>query len=277
MTAELCDCYPTKRAGVLSVLDAVSSAVGERPVFVWGLDGRLRPVVEGRERPHLAAASNWLALATVAARLVGQKTGLLIDIGSTTTDLIPLQAGSAVVRGRTDTERLQTGELVYAGVRRTPLCAIADRLSFRGRATGLAAELFATTLDVFITLGDLPEDPHDRATADGRPAIKDACRDRLARMVGADREGFTTEDAVRFSVSVREALLARLAATLDLHQTGRPEVVVVAGSGEFLALRLAERLHRTGGHVLRLSEAWGPAASAAACARALLEIASQPS
>ena len=75
MTAELCDCYPTKRDGVRAVLDAVSARLPGRPVVVWGLDGRLRPIDEVRERPELAAAANWLALATVAARLVGRRDG----------------------------------------------------------------------------------------------------------------------------------------------------------------------------------------------------------
>jgi probable H4MPT-linked C1 transfer pathway protein len=273
MTAELCDCYPTKRIGVHAVLDAALEAVGTRPLLVWGLDGELRSLAAIRERPGLAAASNWLALATVAARHCGQGTGLLIDVGSTTTDLIPIRDGQVAARGRTDTERLQTGELVYAGVRRTPVCALADRLPFRGRATGLSAELFATTLDVFLTLGDLAEDPVDRSTADGRPATVDASRDRLARMIGADRDGFTADDAILFSTAARESLLSRLARAAEWTGVERPSVVVVSGSGEFLAHVLAARLIREGGRIVRLSEAWGAAVSEAACARALVEIA----
>ena len=88
-----------------------------------------------------------------------------------------------VARGRSDTERLQTGELVYAGVRRTPVCALATELPVRGIATGLAAEIFASTLDVYLTLGDIESNPTDLSTADGRPATVEAARDRLARMV----------------------------------------------------------------------------------------------
>lgn len=273
MTAELCDCYPTKRAGVRAVLDAVAAALPGRRVFVWGLDARLRPLAEARERPDLAAAANWLALATVAARAVARGAGLLVDIGSTTTDLIPLCDGRVAARGRTDTGRLQSGELVYAGVRRTPVFALADRLPFRGRATALAAELFATTLDIFITLGDIPEDPADVSTADGRPATREASRDRLARTVGADRDGFSAGDAVRLSEAAREAFLARLACAADRLGVGNPAVIVASGSGEFLARLFAGRRLGAAGRLLCLSEAWGPAASDAACARALLRIA----
>lgn len=279
MTAELCDCFPTKRDGVIHVVDAVAKALPDRPSWFWGLDGRFWSDEELRRDPLQAAAANWLALATVAARLAGPGVGLLIDIGSTTTDLIPLKDGSVAARGRTDTERLGTGELVYAGVRRTPVCAIASRLRFRGRATGLAAELFATTLDVYLTRGEISEDPDDTATGDGRPATIDAARDRLARMVGADREGFSREDAIQFSTSVHEALLERLAEAARSACTstvGCPSVVVVAGSGEFLARELAHLVSGPQGHVVSLAERWGVEASSAGCAHALLTLARDP-
>jgi len=67
------------------------------------------------------AAANWLALATYAGRLAPRGPAVLLDVGSTTTDVIPLQDGTPVPRGRTDPERLESKELVYTGVRRTPL------------------------------------------------------------------------------------------------------------------------------------------------------------
>jgi probable H4MPT-linked C1 transfer pathway protein len=275
MTAELCDCFPTKRAGILALLDAVAAAF-PRPLSVWGVDGRFHTPDEIRSDPHLAAAANWLALATVAARLAGEGGSLLIDVGSTTTDLIPLSDGRVAAAGTNDTERLRTGELVYAGVKRTPLAALAPSLPFRGRATRLCAELFATTLDVYLTLGLVPDDPPDRATADGRPATADAARDRLARMVGADRDGFSAADARALASAADEALLLRLAeAALDACRPlgGRPGTVIVSGSGEFLAHRLAARVVQAGGKVIGLSDLWGRDASAAACAQALVVLA----
>ncbi len=166
MTAELSDCYPTKATGVSAVLDAVSEGLPGRSIVVWGVDGAFHSVAEARRQPHLAAAANWLALASLAARLIPEECGLLIDIGSTTTDLIPLDRGQVVARGRSDTERLQTGELVYAGVRRTPVCALATELPLRGITTGLAAEIFASTLDVYLTLGDI--ESNAERSVDGR-------------------------------------------------------------------------------------------------------------
>jgi probable H4MPT-linked C1 transfer pathway protein len=278
MTAELSDCYPTKQVGVNAVLDAVEEALPGRQIVVWGVDGAFHTVADIRRRPHLAAAANWLALATLAARLIPQARGLLIDIGTTTTDLIPLDCGRVAARGRSDTERLQLGELVYAGVRRTPICALATELDFRGQPTGLAAEIFASTLDVYLTLGDIKPDPSDLSTADGRPATVAAARDRLARMVGADREGFSADDARAFSQAAEECLMQRLVLAAERAAgptIGLPTAAVVAGSGDFLARRLAQRLIQPDGTIVSLKEAWGAVASSAGCAYALVQLASE--
>ena len=126
-----------------------------------------------------------------------------------------------------------------------------------------------------MTLGDLDPDPTDLATADGRGATVDAARDRLARMIGADRESFSADDAVELSRSAAECLLRRLAqAAHRVCQAtiGIADVAVVAGSGEFLARRLAARVLGPDRPIISLAEAWGCAASTAGCARALLTL-----
>ncbi len=278
MTAELCDCYPTKEVGVKAILDAMVEALPGRSIAVWGVDGAFHTVNDAREAPRLVAAANWLALATLAARLLPRDRALLIDIGSTTTDLIPLDHGIVAARGRSDTERLQSGELVYAGVRRTPVCALATELPFRGIPTGLAAELFASTLDVYLTLGDIESNPLDLSTADGQPSTADAARDRLARMIGADRDGFSRDDALALSQAADACLMNRLEQAADRAcrpTIGRPSAVVIAGSGDFIARRLAHRLIAPDGQVISLKEAWGELVSAAGCAFALVQLVSE--
>ena len=186
--------------------------------------------------------------------------------------------GTGLRRGRTDTERLQTGELVYAGVRRTPICALATELPLRGIPTGLAAEIFASTLDVYLILGDIESEPDNRSTADGRPATVDAARDRLARMVGADRDSFSALDAISFAQAADQCLIERLRQAAEracAATIGKPAAAVISGSGSFLARRLADRLIDLGGPVISLKEAWGEVASAAGCAFALLALAAE--
>ena len=278
MTAELCDCFATKADGVRAILAATAQAAGPRAVRVWGTDGSFHDPAAVLAHPRLAAASNWLALATVIARGEFGPAGLLIDVGSTTADLIPWRDGAVAIPldRRTDLARLQAGALVYAGGRRTPLCALGPTLDYRGTPTPLMAELFATTADVYLTLGHLPADDFDCATGDGQPLTLDAARDRLARMVGLDRDDFTPDDAVALARSADATLLDRLegAAGRMLADSlgGWPSSVVISGTGEFLARRLADRLAAPGGSVASLAESWGAEASSAACAHALIRL-----
>ncbi len=69
MTAELADCYRTKREGVAAVINAVEQAAGPIPVHVWQTNGRFVTPNEARESYTLVAAANWHALATFVGRL----------------------------------------------------------------------------------------------------------------------------------------------------------------------------------------------------------------
>ena len=184
-------------------------------------------IAEALADPVPAAAANWLALATYAGRLAPRGRALLLDLGSTTADIIPLVDGRPTPRGRTDPDRLASGELVYCGVRRTPLCAIFGLTK--------AAEFFATTEDVYVALGRLPESPERTDTADGRPATRMHALARLARMECADVEGGGRSR--RIAAEAQALQVRRLAdavrAVAD-RLPGPVETVVLAGSGRFL-------------------------------------------
>ncbi len=267
MTGELCDCFGTKREGVAAILDAAARAAGPTPVQVWRTDGRLVSPDEARRTPLRTAAANWLALATFAGRLAPRGPALLLDMGSTTTDIIPLVDGVPVPQGRTDTERLQSGELVYTGIRRTPLCAL---------LSDVAAEFFATTLDVYLVLGVLPEDPNERDTADGRPATRNLAHARLARMICGDLETTTEDERLRLAHRFHQRqhyLLDNALQCVAESLPALPETVILSGIGEPVTriLPVVESVRR----VVSFREQFGPAISEAACAYALAVLAAE--
>jgi hypothetical protein len=96
-------------------------------------------------------------------------------------------------------------------------------------------------------------------------------------MVGGDLDSVPIEDALALARSADQALVDRLeaAAMRACTDLGRPRAVVVAGSGDFLARRLAGRVVEPGGTILELRQAWGPLASSAGCAHALVLLASE--
>jgi probable H4MPT-linked C1 transfer pathway protein len=271
MTGELCDCFATKREGVAAILDAVTAVAGKFPVRIWRTDGRLVDVATAKATPLQTAAANWLALAEYVGRYLPEEPGLLIDVGSTTTDIVPLDSGRPIPLGRTDLERLRSGELVYTGVRRTPVCAI---LGSEG-----AAEWFATTQDVYLLLGRLPEDRADRQTADGRPATRAAAHGRLARMLCSDSEGLSEAETMALASRVASRQIDQVRAAVGsvaARLPGPPRGIVVAGSGEFLAREaLRGDTGLNGVPIFSLAERLGPEISRAACAYALAVLASE--
>ncbi len=274
MTGELCDCFETKRQGVHAILAAAQKASGDRPVKVWSSDGVFVTAEEAR-RDHLkVAAANWHALATFAGRYAYHHGGLLLDIGSTTSDIIPLDHGVPSTYGVTDPERLIFRELVYTGVRRTPLCAIiSDRTM---------AELFATTQDVYVVLGLLPEAPDDCDTADNRPLTVEKSLARLARMLGGDVETIPEEQTIRFATAVHTQVIKTLVQAIRVayyHSQNPPELrtVLVSGAGEFLARRVIEEFR--GGapveRVVSLNDELGPVVSSCAPAYSVAVLATE--
>ncbi len=272
MTAELADCYETKAEGVTRILAAVQEVAGSRPVHVWATSGKFITPAEAISQPLAAAASNWQALATWAVRWTNGSPALLMDIGTTTTDLIPIDAGRSATIGMTDATRMSAGELIYTGVRRTPLCAIAPATPIRDTEYRLAAEWFATTLDVYLWLGDIPEDHTDTETANGRPATKHAAHDRLARQLCCDRTELDAEAITQVAQHLAHCQATDISLALDqvLHHRVQRQTVIVSGSGSFLARRLAARHPRLReARIIDLSEQLSGDLAAAACAYAV--------
>lgn len=276
MTGELADCFETKADGVNHILSAVETAAERRSVAVWQTGGEFVSTQDARELTPLVAAANWHALAAWTARMTPQGAGLLIDLGSTTTDLIPLVDGLPEPVGRTDLERLLSGELLYLGVRRTPLCAVVAEVPFRTVVCPLAAEVFATTLDVWLLTGDIPEAPADCSTANGRPATRSGAHDRLTRMLCCDRDEVPLPEAERLAQWVAGRMQSRLTVAIERIAQAlcqRCSAVVTAGEGEFLTRRaLAGVSSLRDVPRLSLQEILGPAHSSAACAYALARL-----
>ncbi len=201
----------------------------------------------------------------------------LIDIGSTTVDFIPLIDGRPAAAGDTDIDRLLSGQLVYTGVERSPVCALVQTLPYRGRDCPVAQELFATTRDAYLLLGDLPESPNDHHTADHRPATRDAACRRMARMLSANELQFGVDDAVACAQHVAHeqlAMLVRAAQRVLDHLQPQPATAILSGHGEFLARRLLAALAWQG-EIISLVERLGPIVSRCAPAHALAVLAKE--
>jgi (4-(4-[2-(gamma-L-glutamylamino)ethyl]phenoxymethyl)furan-2-yl)methanamine synthase len=273
MTAELADCFATKREGVRCVLDAFRTAFPDIDPWVFGTDGQFRSVKEARNRPEDVAAANWVASAMLVARTFPE--GIFLDVGSTTTDIIPIVGGRMAACGRTDTERLRSGELVYTGALRTPIAAIVRCVPLGGSRCRVAAEHFAVAADVHLWLGHIEPSEYTCDTPDGRGRDRRDAAARLARMVCADRETLTDADITAIANHVSRTQMTDVAAGIRQvvrRQVIRPTSAVISGQGAFLARSAAQQ---TGLEIRDLAGDVGWAAAravpAAAVARLLID------
>ena len=243
MTGELADVFPDRYSGVVSLVERLGAALGPATRFWMGPRG-MGSAEQAVANHSDVASTNFLAAASVAARRADD--GLLIDMGSTTTDIVPFAGGVVTARGVSDADRLRTGELVYTGLTRTPVMAVATRGLFQGQWQGLARDPFATMGDVRRVMSELPDGVDQHASADGRGKSRDESRARLARCFGRDvapeedeawlmAARALAEEQVR---SIHDGCLAVLSAA-PLHPS---PTIVTAGIGAKVALEVARRL-----------------------------------
>jgi len=235
MTGEMVDLFADREQGVLAISSALARAL-EGPVRYFAGDAGWRRDAELPAHWADVASANWLATARHAALAAG--TGLLVDIGSTTTDLVAFVDGRVPTRSRTDAQRLASGELLYHGVVRTPLCAVAQRIDWRGQSLNVMNEFFATSADVYRLTGEL-DAAHDlHPSADNAAKDADATRQRLARMIGLDRRDAAPGDWLAFANAWRslqvKVLHAEMQRVMAAHGLPGDATIVGAGCGAFL-------------------------------------------
>lgn len=269
MTAELSQMFRSKREGVSFILDAVVRAFPVADVAVYAVEGRFLSPDAARAQPLAVAAANWAATARVVA--LRYPDSILVDTGTTTTDIIPIVGGRVVAEGWSDPDRLASGELVYTGAVRTPTEAMASHVWIAGRRYGMSAEAFALSADVHVWRGDLA--PHDYSvpTPDGRPSDRPFAGERLRRVICSDPELADEARVSEIAGALAGAQVARIADAIIRVRAGRTELktAVVTGLGAFLGAAAA----RTAGlDVVRLADELGTDAAefAPAAAVALL-------
>ena len=228
MSGELADCFGSKMEGIRSIVASVQEVYPG--ALFYGTDAAFHrdPV------PQLAAA-NWLASADL---LRGRFPGaVLLDIGSTTTDILPLPLFTDLM-GLTDLGRLRRGYLLYTGLLRTPVEAQLTEVTLDGAAIPVSTEHFAIAADAHLVLGHISPrvyscDTPDRAGKDVGSALR-----RLARVVCADLDEIGPEGAMEIARQFWEAQRDRVRAAVDrvAAECGAGHVMV-AGIGSSLLAR----------------------------------------
>lgn len=247
MTAELSDSYQTKREGVHHILACVKSVFPDVAIQVLNTDAKLEPLKKAQEEPLGVAAANWAATGWLVAQLV--KDCVMVDVGSTSTSIIPVVNGQVATKGGTDLAKLICGELVYTGGLRTNVAAIVHSVPVKGEVAGVASELFALSGDVHLVLGNITEKEYTSETADGRGKSLPEASARLARVVCADMEMLTQQETREIAKYIQDKQVNQIAEGLTKvynytkAKAAHDVPVVVTGLGkDFIAKKAAQKI-----------------------------------
>ena len=238
MTAELVDAYKTKREGVIDIAKKSKESFSVPTGFI-GLNGVLS-FEELVERPDEVAAANWIATSKIAAEI--DENCIMIDTGSTTTDIIPIRDKLECAKGRSDLERLKTGELVYSATLRTNLAAIVDKVPLDKEFVRVSSELFATTADIHTVLGNITEEDYSCSTPDGAGKSKEDCMRRISRVICGDMDMLSQFDIEKIATYIYRKQVQKVAEVLlEVSKRENLTKVVTTGLGmDIIGARAAE-------------------------------------
>jgi (4-(4-[2-(gamma-L-glutamylamino)ethyl]phenoxymethyl)furan-2-yl)methanamine synthase len=248
MTGELVDLFENRHQGVCEIANVACKMLGDNVHFYAADNCEIEQqpnFVRQFDVPRFAstiASANWHASASFLAQHV--PNALLIDIGSTTTDIIAIEGGKVVSAGISDAYRMQADSLVYTGVVRTPVMALAQKLPFDDGdemlEVNVAAELFATMADVYRLTGELTADDADTADGKGKTQLESARR--LARMIGRDvdknLENKEMEKWIKLAFACRNMQMQQIKSAMQKQL--KPNMTIIgAGAGSFLVKAMA--------------------------------------
>jgi hypothetical protein len=196
------------------------------------VDGELRRRID---EPLKFSASNWVA--SVLFLKNEFKEFIFVDMGSTTTDIIPVKGD--VLADKTDFGRLRRGELYYAGLLRTPPHYILPEYD----GVPISPEYFAVMGDVMVLTGEISEENYTVDTPDGRGKSREDCLRRVARLFCADEEEVGEEFLKDFAYACRnrfvEILRGLILRKVKEYGIG---MVIGCGVGEVLIERAVDEL-----------------------------------
>lgn len=228
MTAELVDAYKTKKEGVIDIAKKSKESFSVPTGFI-GLNGVLS-FEKLIERPDEVAAANWIATAKIASKI--EENCIMIDTGSTTTDIIPVKDGSECAKGRSDLERLKTGELVYSGTLRTNVAAIVDKVPLNNESVRVSSELFAIIADVHMVLGNITGEDYTCSTPDGAGKSKEDCMRRISRVICGDLDMLSQQDIENIAAYIYKKQVQKVGeALLEVSKRENLAQIVTTGLG----------------------------------------------
>ncbi|VAX16995.1 4-[[4-(2-aminoethyl)phenoxy]-methyl]-2-furanmethanamine-glutamate synthase [hydrothermal vent metagenome] len=244
MTGELSDVFKSRAQGVRWILDSALKAVRRIEMRVVDVNGRLISTQSAKRNPACVSSANWSATGAFVSRWI--TNGIVVDIGSTTTDILPVVNGEVAVKGKTDYERLKNGELLYTGYLRTSAVAVCPEINLDGATLSTCPEHFAIVGDAHLYLGDIKPKNYTCLTPDGRGKTKTAAGARLARLVLSDSKTLKNKGITSIATQIIKAQEEKIALGIKriVHNHGlNMAPIIVIGPGRIYLKQIKKRLN----------------------------------
>lgn len=179
MSAELCDNFKSRKHGALILTEKCKHLKFNNFFYVKSSKTFLK---EPKFKELISM--NWHSVGRLFEKKV--ENAIIVDFGSTTTDLICIKNKKLVNKFFDDFSRINNFELLYTGFTRTPIFGITNEICIGKNKLKIIPEFFSNTSDVYRILKKLKRKIDIDITADrSQKTIKDSFR-RLSRSFGFD-------------------------------------------------------------------------------------------
>ncbi len=236
ITAESCDNFDNRRSGIISIIENCNLNIYGSKLF-YSNNGKYLKYDEALLNPDSLFSTNWMLTLKYLNTL--EDINLIIDVGSTTTDII--YKNMSIEENIDDHKRLANNTLFYAGVIRTPLPMLINKVSFFSKEMSLVNEVFSTTGDIFNVTNDIDFDQLDYIGADSLNYTKKNSYMRIARSLGLDYKNEIKTEIIDMSYTIKNNLIDTIYEKIKLlfnNNIGDIKLLPI-GEGNFLIKELA--------------------------------------
>ena len=238
ITAESCDNFTDRKHGMTNILENCSNHIVGNKLYYTNTN-KFVDYNSAINKTEKLFSTNWM----LTSKFLNSKKNidLIIDIGSTTTDIIfkDMRIGSNI----NDYMRLVNKTLLYQGVVRTPLSMMTDNVLFKGNNISLVNEVFATTGDIFNLHGDIDFSKLDYLGADNLQFTKVNSFTRLARIIGLDYKESEREYLILLSKYFKELFISKIIENIKIIFSNKIGDITISaiGEGRFLIEEISDK------------------------------------
>ena len=242
MSAELCDNFKNRKHGVSTIMKYCKFLNFDNFFYVTSSKTFLK-----KPKHHELISMNWHSIGNFFKEKI--RNGIIVDFGSTTTDLICIKNGKLLNESFDDFSRIKNLELLYTGFTRTPLFGITSKINIENQQLKIIPEFFSDSSDIYRILKKLNRKIDLDTTADGSSKTIRNSLKRLSRSFGFDYNENMRERLLKICQEISSIQLNTISDTIEKLRCNfdlKKFTVVTSGIGqEVLTNFLKQKKYKT--------------------------------